>query len=171
MVVQNQTLNLISLFDMLSIRIENSKKYLYALSSAKYWDWKDQYNKFLERKLTLAESMVLVHPMFYEDEAIDFNPRGNRYFSEEIITSSTLCQSDKIWGYACETSIGTKFHGDHLWPYSLGGPTISDNKALLCDTHNLMKGNDIHFYPWELGLPSWFNMILETINRFINKNY
>jgi hypothetical protein len=51
---------------------------------------------------------------------------------------------------------------DHLFPYSLGGPTIAVNAIYLCRRHNLGKSVDIHLIPWEEGFP-WVDGILNNL--------
>lgn len=39
------------------------------------------------------------------------------------------------------TLIGDNIHFDHIKPWSKGGETVLENLQVLCDTHNLAKGN------------------------------
>jgi hypothetical protein len=147
-----------------AIRYEASRKYLSSLEESQLWNWEEKCSIYHSGKLLIYEAMVLIHPRFYENLDPSWDPRGKRSFEREVKTDATICQSTLLWNYDCELS--SVFHGDHLWPQSLGGPTIASNKALLCEMHNRCKGSDIHNYPWELGLPEWYNGILERIRLF-----
>jgi hypothetical protein len=114
------------------------------------------YNDLLERNFDnddLVFKLTLIHPLFIKSihlpehithEMLIRQIQGNRSFVRE----NGKCQAKLIWGYECNTEY--EFcHGDHLFPFSLGGPTISGNKLLLCNYHNMVKGTDIHLLPWE----------------------
>ena len=125
------------------------------------------YERYLGNLLSLPELMVLIHPKFYEDYCINNDPRGKRKFEPEIFTSATRCQSKLLWGYDCKVQYSIKFQSDHLWPYALGGATVSENKKILCEIHNSFKTSDIHLFPWEEGLPSWYSQIIESIKKIL----
>jgi hypothetical protein len=146
-----------------------SKNYLISLEASQFWDWEEKYNCYKKKMLTMPEAMVLVHPRFYKDIDTDWEPRGTRSFESIVVTGASKCQSEILWLYKCESSISIVFHGDHLWPRGLGGPTVSSNKAILCDMHNFIKGMDIHNYPWEQGIPDWYEGLLEQIKAFRNR--
>lgn len=74
------------------------------------------------------------------------------------------CQSEILWGYKCE--LEGEIEVDHLFPYSLGGPSNGSNKLHLCRLHNRLKSSDIHFYPWEKGEPAWLEVVLGKIRDF-----
>ena len=95
----------------------------------------------------------MVHPDFIRSihlpshvnhDALIRDIQGYRSFKQE----NGKCQSKLIWGYECPIH-SLLCHGDHLFPYSMGGPTISANKLLLCRYHNMVKATDIHLFPWE----------------------
>lgn len=50
-----------------------------------------------------------------------------------------------------------------MFPYSLGGQTVAENRITLCQWHNRLKGSDVHLYPWELPLGSWVEKVLLNI--------
>jgi len=39
------------------------------------------------------------------------------------------------------TVTGDNIHFDHIFPWSKGGETVLENIQVLCETHNLAKGN------------------------------
>ena len=60
------------------------------------------------------------------------------------------------------TEIRGKCQADHIWPHSLGGPSIKENRLFLCSYHNCSKSNSIFNKFW-LSYPIWLNQYLEKI--------
>src|SRR5207247_1839385 len=72
------------------------------------------------------------------------------------------CQAMRLWGCSCPYGAAPK-EADHLFPRSLGGPTIAENRLTLCTWHNKIKSMDPYIFPWEEGLPSWVLGLLEQM--------
>ena len=118
----------------------------------------------------LHKIMVLIHPEFLYDyqgefigDQIGFN---NRSFSLGI-NDSDLCQINKITENSiCQFNIYKQIRGkcqaDHYWPYSLGGPSIFENRILLCKYHNVAKSNSIMEEFWK-SYPNWINDYIERM--------
>ena len=124
--------------------------YLQALDRSLSIGWKEFYR---QRSGSIYESLALLHPWHYDEidlpehltqSSIQVNIQGNRNFKAGKIGSH--CHSSLLWGYECELDVVLQM--DHLFPYSLGGPTISGNMLTLCKYHNMVKSSDIHCYPW-----------------------
>lgn len=145
-------------------RIESAEKYLSHLEYSLRTDWTHQYKAYLEGELSSEESLSLIHPLHYNDITDVGDIRGARSFTKEPSSNTIKCECDIIWGYDCPMSLRelSAIQADHLFPYSLGGPTVSGNKIHLCEVHNRSKGADFHLLPWgHLN----FNWVDETIHR------
>jgi hypothetical protein len=110
--------------------------------------------------------MALIHPDHYAADVRTSNDcpiRGPRSFQKEVGLQKWQCAAKMIWGYDCPPTVfqGT-LAADHLFPFGFGGPTLPSNKIYLCQHHNMIKGADLHFYPWENTEPEWLE---ETIRR------
>lgn len=57
-----------------------------------------------------------------------------------------------------------KCQADHKWTNSLDGPSVLENRMILCKYHNSMKSNDIYTLAWGT-IPSWLRDFLELIFR------
>lgn len=145
-------------------RISWTESYLVALQESlqQSWEWEASFALYCRGELTLVRAVALVHPAHYEGLAKMEVICGPRNFPGEVGQARMECRAELLWGYRCPLS-RPKIVLDHLFPYALGGPTIAENKLLLCDTHNLMKGSDLHVYPWERGEPSWLKSRLTSI--------
>lgn len=145
-------------------RIESAKKYLDYLEYSLKTDWAHQYEAYLEGKMSKEESLSLIHPLHYKDVTGAGDIRGTRSFTKEPSSDTIKCECEKIWGYDCSVSLRELgvIQADHLFPYSLGGATVSSNKIHLCKVHNRSKGADFHLLPWaDLN----FNWVDQTIHR------
>lgn len=160
----NQT-NLITL----QTRIERGEEYLLALEEFQSWKWSEILAKYRKRKLTLPQAMVLVHPAFYEDRDAKVRQliQGPRSFSTSAGQHVADCMADQIWLSACPLENSEAVHSDHLFPYSLGGPTLAENQLFLCPVHNRSKANDIHLFPWEQSEPKWLALQIERIRNLL----
>ena len=132
-------------------RVRFASLYLEALQKTLQVGWNEIYNQ--KENLKLYQKLTLIHPDVLSEVGLTENQinkfRGTNKFDRDNI-STRKCASDKIWGYECNlTSNEQEIEQDHLFPYSLGGPTIKQNRIFLCRYHNQLKGNDIHLYPWE----------------------
>lgn len=133
-------------------RIESAANYLQVLEKSLLDGWLTLFNT---PPKTIFEQMVLLNPLHLAEldlpeytnvEMIQNSIQGSRSFPSTIVSNS--CQSILLWGYKCE--LNGDLQQDHLFPYSLGGPTLPANRIFLCRYHNMVKSSDIHSYPWEL---------------------
>ena len=123
----------------------------------------------------LPEIMPLIHPDFLYDsdgffigDLISFN---NPSFNNGI-NDTDICQINMIdESYSCQfnkiRNIRGKCQADHFWPHSLGGPSIFDNRILLCRYHNVAKSNSIVNAFW-MSYPIWLNDYLYKIYNLKN---
>ena len=148
-------------------RIERGEEYLLALEEFQGWEWSEILAEYRKRKLVLPQAMVLVHPAFYENREakVGQSIRGPRSFSTSAGQHVADCMADQIWLSACPLKNPKVVHSDHLFPYSLGGPTLAENQLFLCPVHNRSKANDIHLFPWERGEPNWLATQVERIRK------
>jgi len=151
-------------------RIEYTEIYLHALERSLQTNWFSQYGKYVNGDIKLPDAFALIHPWHYEDITTTGQEcpiRGSQRFMKEQAISSIKCKASLIWGYECPLShnLVGNVQADHLFPYSLGGPTVASNKIYLCTIHNQMKANDLHVYPWERGKPDWLSDCLKNIAK------
>jgi 5-methylcytosine-specific restriction endonuclease McrA len=120
----------------------------------------------------LPSIMPLIYPDFlYNDRGVYLGDLIN--FSKpnfnEGINDSDNCQFSIIQpGGECQfnsfRNIRGKCQADHFWPHSLGGPTLMQNRVLLCKFHNLAKSNSIMQEFW-ISYPPWLN---DYLKRLVN---
>ena len=153
----------------LKTRIERGEEYLLALEEFHSWKWSEILAEYCNRRLALPQAMVLVHPDFYEEREakVGQSIRGARSFSASAGQHAAACMADQIWLSECPLKNPEVVHSDHLFPYSLGGPTIAANQLFLCPVHNCSKAGDIHLFPWERGEPSWLAIQVERIQNLL----
>ena len=153
----------------LKIRIERAEEYLLALEELRGWEWNKVRAEHGAGRLELPQAMVLVHPDFYKEREAEAGQsiRGPRSFSSSAGRHVAACMADRVWLAACPLESPGDLHSDHLFPYSLGGPTLSENQLFLCPVHNRSKASDIHLFPWELGEPKWFARQVDRIRKLL----
>jgi hypothetical protein len=151
--------------ELLLYRFSEARVYLEYLETSLQKHWDDQYHDYQSKILSLPQALTLVHPWQYERilKSDIARIQGPRSFPTDIGISSLTCRSETIWGYTCSCHTQNNLQADHLFPHSLGGPTLPDNKIYLCSFHNQMKGSDIHLFPWEKGEPHWLKAQLDLI--------
>ena len=144
-------------------RFETTREFLHAQQTDSLLDWEDRYKMFGDGDLSKARTMALLDPSYYDEQGDEPKSwiRLKRDFSQ-LDPALTTCESERIWGYACNLSI-VKLHNDHLFPYTFGGVTHPLNRLSLCDLHNRLKTCDVHLYPWENPLPGWVRVALSEI--------
>lgn len=121
-----------------------------------------------EQRDLIVEGLIFIHPSAYEIEGKNEKCpiRGYKTFDFKI---KEQCQSEIIFGYECPLEDITSTN-DHIWPYSLGGPTIAVNRITLCKTHNSMKSNNFHFQlesQFGKTILKWLPSFLEKIHHHI----
>jgi hypothetical protein len=112
----------------------------------------------------LPEIMPLIHPDFLYDINGNFLGELISFYNNSFnlgINETDRCQIDLIQtNCTCQFNsfrdIRGKCQADHLWPHSLGGPSIFDNRILLCRYHNVAKSNSIVDEFWK-SYPIWLN--------------
>ena len=140
-------------------------KYLTFLSETKGNVWRELYDA--QDGLTFPERLVLIHPRWYNPnkKARNCRVRGRRGRVVKL-TGREPCESIKFWKYQCPFD-DPDIKIDHVFPWSLGGPSIPSNSAYLCEHHNLLKGPDIHHL--ELNEENynfdWFPETLEKVRK------
>ena len=128
--------------------------YLRALEQLIRFSWIDSFKHFTGGELDIFSRLAMLHPIHLDDIGLpSYMERNNvmaRVQESRCFTGpgNGSCQSNLLWGYDCPFT-DAPMHQDHLFPYSLGGPTTGANRVILCRFHNMVKTNDIHCYPWE----------------------
>lgn len=147
-----------------SARIEQGRLYFETLGLMfRQASWDDAHDLHVAGGSQRASALALIHPAWLETE--DFSEiRGSRSFGFEAMGES--CQAPLIWGYSCPNSA---IEVDHMFPYSLGGPTRADNGLLLCRDHNRLKGHDVHLIPWERYSFPWLADQLAAIGARVSE--
>jgi len=144
-------------------RLVEARDYVYQLASARSTSWQRLKDEHDQGTLEFPRTLVMVHPVWYqhlEDDTSPASVRGGRTF--KLGDHSGRCQSDELWGYPCPFQ-GAALHVDHLFPYSLGGPTEPDNAAWLCEWHNMTKGSDFHLLALGRATAPWFERVLVRV--------
>jgi len=145
-------------------RLEYAHRYLKFDALTRDLGWHDSVQEFnLNPEFKLPEFLVLIHPRFMENLALDKKIVLGGDFPQNT-TKGQKCRSKDVWGYECPYR-NALIHVDHSFPRSRGGATHPLNAMYLCDHHNLMKSSDVHLYPWEnLELNrEWIDRIFEKI--------
>lgn len=143
-------------------RILAARAYIESLEYTFASDWLELYDRYTNGLLGIHEALALAHPQSYPDLSDGVDIRGNRAFTSQRNRHGLRCSSGLIWGYEC-TLNSPQLTADHLFPWSMGGPTAASNQLVLCHYHNLVKTSDVHVYPWELGEPAWLRALLQNL--------
>jgi hypothetical protein len=123
--------------------------------------WQEILDDHKAGSASIADSLALIHPLNISGNQAAIC--GPRQFAADPAYRFQVCQCELYWQLKCEHRESPHLYADHVFPYSLGGPTVPENRMMLCGVHNRMKSNDIHFFPWERGLPVWFASVLTRI--------
>ena len=141
--------------------------YAQALGLIEHNSWWELKERFDGGSLGLVEALILIHPAWYTLNDLDECPvRGNRSFGNTAV-SFPKCESHVIWDYQCPLDAGQP-HLDHLFPWSLGGPTTSTNAIWLCPPHNQAKGSDWHEVVAPVRKFRWFDTTLSRVESALN---
>ncbi len=160
----------------------NLLNHLFTISNLGYNEkneyWIELYNnaeQFLNNNdlKNLHNIMILIHPDFLYDNQGEFIGDHIGYNDRSFnlgINESDICQINKISEKSiCQfnsyKNIRGKCQADHYWPYSLGGPSIFENRILLCKYHNVAKSNSILEDFWKT-YPDWINDYIERMYNF-----
>jgi hypothetical protein len=129
------------------------------------WDWEEKTALFRAGQLDPEEALVLAHAEWYaelEIEGLPSSVRGPRTFGP--VLRDAQCQAESVWGYPCPFPAG-RCQIDHLFPYSLGGPTVPENAVWLCGFHNGTKGAEFHMLDLARVSARWLPDIVARIER------
>lgn len=160
----------------MSERYESTKEYLLSLEKSLQLGWLGFYNKHSN---SIYDKLALIHPDHYEEINLDDHLlngaaqkkiQGSRSFSAS--SSMETCSSSLLWDYDCH--LNGDIQQDHLFPYSLGGPTIAKNRIYLCCYHNMVKSSDVHCFPWEAveqWVTPWIDKQIENMGKDIFSIY
>jgi hypothetical protein len=151
--------------------------YAQGLAAAMESNWDTNYwlklkSQFDNSVSNFPSDLVLVHPSWYTDiiyKTVDSVARSCPIRGEHFnfpIPSNTECASDAYWGYACPFSQSETLHRDHIFPYSLGGPSVPSNCKFLCKLHNSWKGHDFHMLDSD-EQPDWLDQVLAHIATYL----
>lgn len=132
----------------MALRQRRVLDYLNGLERARGSTWFE-----LEKESDEATRLLLCHPGWVRPDidAVRALKLGNFRGDSE---SDGPCGSGMVWGYECPLA-DEPLESDHLFPQSLGGPTLGTNHVYLCRVHNAWKSADLLAFPWELGVPAW----------------
>jgi len=114
--------------------------------------------------------LSLIHPNFtynrhgHPDRDRDYST-SRKTFSKKYTTER--CQLSKLLADAIQCPYQrreVRCQADHLWPFSLGGPTIETNKLALCEDCNRQKSNSPFLYPGD-RVPRWLVLRVMQLKR------
>jgi len=117
----------------------------------KFGNWRNALEAFvdyvnLEDGTDYNEIKVNIEPTLNEQPI--FKHKTKRFPSERLKVQVLMRDGNKC--RLCGITVtGDNIHFDHIKPWSKGGETVLENLQVLCDTHNLAKGN--LDYEQELG--------------------
>lgn len=90
------------------------------------------YEKEEEQIISIVEPVVKVE--------IVFKHKTKRFPSERLKVQVLMRDGNKC--RLCGVTItGDNIHFDHIYPWSKGGETVLENLQVLCETHNIAKGD------------------------------
>ena len=152
-------------------RYQTTARYLKQIEDALDEGWRRTHDLYLAKNDDSFLGLALIHPdhlktLDGDQQQIRTQIQGSRSFKEGLKTGK--CQSELLWGYECPLK-NAELQTDHLFPFSLGGPTTGNNSMTLCKYHNMVKSNDIHCYPWEesqIRYEVWLPHIIEKFKRY-----
>ncbi len=109
----------------------------------RFGSWLKALEAFVEFMSIDAEQKAEVEKSVYEqiqNTEIEFKHKTKRQPSERLKVQVLMRDGNKcrLCGYIVT---GDNIHFDHIKPWSKGGETVLENIQVLCETHNLAKGN------------------------------
>lgn len=104
---------------------------------------RDRLKRLLEPETVLMHRLARIHPRVWgvmsPADLGQPDPRGPRRFPAARPSQISSCEASRLTpGSVCSLP-WSECQLDHVWPYSLGGPTVPGNRAVLCATHNQIK--------------------------------
>jgi hypothetical protein len=143
--------------------------YFRALEESLIKGWRSFHN---ERQEGIYGKLALLHPDHLRElnlssgviQQLQITIQGERVFPRS--GQHVGCRADDFWGYRCQMEGPLQW--DHVFPYSLGGPTLPGNRIGLCRYHNMVKSSDIHCYPWDkfdIWAAPWIDAQIGKIER------
>ena len=159
-------------------RYESASKYLQTLERSLDSGWQVAFSNCGTHGGSLFEKLSLLHPSHLEQLSLPSYLSGGRARTEiqgprsfAPGPSRKPCQSSLLWGYECPLDQSAS-QEDHLFPYSLGGPTVGGNRISLCRYHNMVKTCDIHCFPWEVAdgrCESWIDLQINKMKELFDR--
>lgn len=153
-------------------KVENWLKY--------YHNWVSNSRRPSEEEI--IDISIMGHVLAHPDFMFDRKGRNIRKLLDRTRSQITIerekkgrCRIDLLIGMECPfnefPSIRGDLQGDHLWPYSLGGPSNSRNdravnRILLCPNCNRSKSSGIIMYNWKI--PPWLENRLREISEIFS---
>jgi len=167
---------------VLSLRIELNDKVNFTDKCdfwlEKYNQWNSEYPMALGGELTMLNlfGLALIHPNFcYDRFGENFRKQfldTNRTMSVDEEERNGKCQVNQITGEECAFNEFPeergRLVGDHLWPYTLGGPSNDAdhwhrNRLLLCQNCNSAKSSSVATYKFTKRI-EWLHTRLHNIS-------
>jgi len=109
----------------------------------KFESWRKALETFVEFINSTSEEEASIEEENIEvtnKPQIEFKHKTKRQPSERLKVQVLMRDGNKC--KLCGTTVtGDNIHFDHIKPWSKGGETVLENLQVLCETHNLAKGN------------------------------
>ncbi len=118
-----------------------SSKYSAHQYVAKFGTWRNALEAFVEfiNSDREDEEIISIDEPVVETK-IEFKHKTKRFPSERLKVQVLMRDGNKC--RLCGVTVtGDNIHFDHIQPWSKGGETVLENLQVLCETHNLAKGN------------------------------
>lgn len=110
--------------------------------TAKFGTWRkalEAFVQFINSDNHEDEMTIEVEEPFTQTEIV-FKHKTKRFPSERLKVQVLMRDGNKC--RLCGVTVtGDNIHFDHVHPWSKGGETVLENLQVLCETHNLAKGN------------------------------
>lgn len=109
---------------------------------AKFGTWRKALEAFIEfiNSDTHEEEEIINIDETVPQTEIVFKHKTKRFPSERLKVQVLMRDGNKC--RLCGITVtGDNIHFDHIQPWSKGGETVLENLQVLCETHNLAKGN------------------------------
>lgn len=100
-------------------------------------DYSQQKGRTGQINKTTSKAIATAEPMF---------KHKTKRFPSERLKVQVLMRDGNKCRLCGITLTGDNIHFDHIKPWSKGGETVLENIQVLCDVHNLAKGN-LDYYP------------------------
>src|SRR5687767_467114 len=101
---------------LLAVRVREAENYLIALEEYETRSWQDLYLSYKSGELSLPQTLVLVHPRYYQEREIacGYSIRGDSLFPQSTNRYDLRCDAEQVWGLPCQLRRYESLQVDHF---------------------------------------------------------